>query len=129
VLDLIYFKDRASRFTLANLAHAAYFGITSPAELTGKSDFDFYESERAGSLCHGADDHGEWPASDRRYRRCDTGQGYFISRPVSAAALERWLSSSTGSFQPTRVGPDTSSVAGGPEASGTGRGHVAPAKS
>ena len=40
--DLIYVKDRDSRFTRINKAHAAYLGLSDPAEAIGKTDFDFY---------------------------------------------------------------------------------------
>ena len=39
--DYIFVKDTASRFVLTNQAVAERFGATSPAELVGKSDFDF----------------------------------------------------------------------------------------
>jgi diguanylate cyclase (GGDEF)-like protein/PAS domain S-box-containing protein len=51
--DLIYFKDRNSRFTLVNLAHATHFGLTNPSELIGKSDLDFYPLDRAQALFAG----------------------------------------------------------------------------
>jgi PAS domain S-box-containing protein len=43
----IYFKDREGRFTLANRALARSFGCDDPAELAGKTDFDFFTSEHA----------------------------------------------------------------------------------
>jgi len=42
--DLIYFKDRQSRFTRVNQAHARSLGATGAAECVGKSDLDFFES-------------------------------------------------------------------------------------
>jgi len=42
VPDAIYFKDRESRFIRSNQAHARLLDIADPAELVGKSDFDFY---------------------------------------------------------------------------------------
>jgi PAS domain S-box-containing protein len=47
VPDSIYFKDRDSRFTQANQALAQLFGIDDPAELIGKSDFDFFAADQA----------------------------------------------------------------------------------
>ncbi len=45
--DRIYFKDLESRFVRNNLAHAHALGVSSPQELTGKSDFDFFSREHA----------------------------------------------------------------------------------
>lgn len=42
VPDSIYFKDRDSRITHANKAHARRIGLTDPAEELGKTDFDFF---------------------------------------------------------------------------------------
>jgi PAS domain S-box-containing protein len=47
VPDSIYFKDRESRFTQANQALAQRFGVSDPAELIGKSDFDFFVADQA----------------------------------------------------------------------------------
>lgn len=45
--DLIYVKDRASRYLLSNAAHAAFLGCTSPDQVVGKSVFDFFPAEQA----------------------------------------------------------------------------------
>ena len=45
--DLIYFKDARSRFITVNPALAAWFGVKDPAQLVGKSDFDFFAREHA----------------------------------------------------------------------------------
>jgi sigma-B regulation protein RsbU (phosphoserine phosphatase) len=45
--DRIYFKDLKSRFVRNNLAHARSLGATSPAEVVGKSDADFFSHEHA----------------------------------------------------------------------------------
>ena len=39
--DYIYFKDLQSRFIMTNKAHARAFGLGSPAEAVGRTDFDF----------------------------------------------------------------------------------------
>ena len=45
--DHIYFKDTQSRFIRSSKAQALQFGVTSPDELIGKSDFDFFSEEHA----------------------------------------------------------------------------------
>ena len=45
--DLIYFKDRESRFTRVNQAHAKHLGAKSPAECIGKNKADYCGSEDA----------------------------------------------------------------------------------
>jgi two-component system, cell cycle sensor histidine kinase and response regulator CckA len=45
--DVIYFKDRESRFTRINKAHAKEFGLSDPAQAVGKTDFDFFTDEHA----------------------------------------------------------------------------------
>ncbi|MBN1143033.1 MAG: PAS domain S-box protein [Bacteroidales bacterium] len=47
--DLIFIKDRESRFTVANKKVAQVMG-TTPENLIGKTDFDFYEPDLAQSF-------------------------------------------------------------------------------
>jgi PAS domain S-box-containing protein len=47
VPDVIYFKDRESRFTRINKAHARIFGLNDPAQAVGKTDSDFFTGEHA----------------------------------------------------------------------------------
>ncbi len=49
VPDSIYFKDRGSRFTHANTALARKLGLDNPADVRGKSDFDFFPKNLAHS--------------------------------------------------------------------------------
>jgi PAS domain S-box-containing protein len=45
--DPVFFKDRHSRFLIANKIIAKHFGVDNPAVLIGRSDFDFFSSEHA----------------------------------------------------------------------------------
>ncbi len=45
--DLVYFKDRDSKFTRISRALAARFGLNDVSEAVGKSDFDFFPKEFA----------------------------------------------------------------------------------
>ena len=45
--DVVYFKDRESRFTWVNNAMLALSGLTTKAEVLGKTDFDFFSEEHA----------------------------------------------------------------------------------
>ena len=51
VPDSIYFKDRESRITRANQAHARQLGLDDPAEEVGKTDFDFFPDHAARVKC------------------------------------------------------------------------------
>jgi len=45
--DNIYFKDTESRMLLVNLAQARHLGASSPEEVTGKTDADFFPEDLA----------------------------------------------------------------------------------
>ena len=45
--EVIYFKDRESRFTHINRFAATHYGIVSPALAVGRTDFDFFTGEHA----------------------------------------------------------------------------------
>jgi two-component system sensor histidine kinase/response regulator len=49
VPDYIYFKDTESRFIRASASLARSFGVTDPADVEGKTDFDFFTEEHARS--------------------------------------------------------------------------------
>ena len=49
VPDYIYFKDTESHFIRTSRAHAKAFGLDDPADVIGKSDFDFFSEEHARS--------------------------------------------------------------------------------
>lgn len=48
--DLIYVKDTASRFLLANTGVAKHMGVETGDQLLGKTDFDFYPQELASKF-------------------------------------------------------------------------------
>ena len=48
--DFVYAKDKQGRFVLNNIAHARSLGLNSPAEMKGKSDFDFHPPELAAQF-------------------------------------------------------------------------------
>jgi phosphoserine phosphatase RsbU/P len=45
--DHVYFKDREGRFLCLNMPLARFFGLSSPVEAIGKSDYDFFPAELA----------------------------------------------------------------------------------
>src|SRR3954463_9322265 len=49
ITDRLYFKDLQSRFVRVNQAYATWQGFASPDELIGKTDFDLFTAEHAGS--------------------------------------------------------------------------------
>ena len=56
--DAIYFKDTESRFTRVN-SHAPYRGDKDPADVIGKTDFDFFVEEHARRLRRRAAHHAD----------------------------------------------------------------------
>jgi diguanylate cyclase (GGDEF)-like protein/PAS domain S-box-containing protein len=47
VPDYIYYKDIESRFIRTSTSHAKAFGLSDPAQVIGKTDFDFFTEEHA----------------------------------------------------------------------------------
>jgi PAS domain S-box-containing protein len=47
VPDYVYFKDEESRFIRSSMSHIRLLGVSDPAQLAGRSDFDFFAEEHA----------------------------------------------------------------------------------
>ena len=45
--EMIYFKDKDSKYILNSRSNAVLFGFDNPKDLTGKSDFDFFPEDFA----------------------------------------------------------------------------------
>ena len=50
--DMIYFKDLNSKFLCCSQSLAERLGATSPEEMVGKSDYDYFDSECATGFFH-----------------------------------------------------------------------------
>lgn len=48
--DLIYIKDKDSKFVITNQKHAEHVGMASPVMMIGKTDYDFYPPEIANNF-------------------------------------------------------------------------------
>jgi two-component system, sensor histidine kinase and response regulator len=82
--DSIYFKDLKGRFLRSSRAQAKRFDLSDPAQVIGKTDFDFFTKE-----------HAEEAFADEQ-RIIQTGQpviGVEESSPLADGA-ERWVSTS-----------------------------------
>ena len=60
--DYIYAKDTESRFLLVNTAGARMIGAVAPAEVLGRTDFDFYPAELASRYM--ADERRVWETGE-----------------------------------------------------------------
>jgi PAS domain S-box-containing protein len=85
--DFIYAKDREGKFVLNNPAHAKDLGAASPAEMKGKTDFDYFPRELAGQFF--ADEQkiittGEPVINQEQYK----------ARPGASASEKMWSLSS-----------------------------------
>ena len=60
--DYIYAKDTESRFLLVNTAGARMIGAAAPAEVLGRTDFDFYPAELASRYM--ADERRVWETGE-----------------------------------------------------------------
>ncbi|HEU5397277.1 MAG TPA: PAS domain S-box protein, partial [Verrucomicrobiae bacterium] len=85
--DYIYAKDKFGRFILNNPAHARDLGVEKPAEMKGKSDFDFFPPHLAKQFF------------DDEQKIIKTGaplinQEQFKNRPRDPNGQKRWSVSS-----------------------------------
>jgi len=79
--DSIYFKDKNNRFIMVSKIKAEHVGST-PKEIIGKTDFDFYPKE-----------HAEKMATDDE-RVMETGRAIVdkVERLIRSGGEERWVS-------------------------------------
>ena len=79
--DSIYFKDKNNRFIMVSKIKAEHVGST-PEEIIGKTDFDFYPKEQAEKM-----------ASDDK-RVMETGKSIIdkVERFIRLGGEERWVS-------------------------------------
>jgi PAS domain S-box-containing protein len=70
--DMIYFKDKQSRFIRISQSQSVRFGFGDPAQAIGKSDFDFFTEEHAR------------PAYEDEQQILQTGQ------PITKEEKETW---------------------------------------
>jgi len=84
VPDSIYFKDLNGRFLRSSSAQAQRFGLSDPAQVIGKTDFDFFTKE-----------HAQEAFADEQ-RIIQTGQPVIGVEEDSTLAdgVERWVSTS-----------------------------------
>jgi len=82
--DSVYFKDRDGHFFCLSRALATHFGLSSPEEAIGKSDYDFFPEE----LAH-AKDHDE-----REIVRTGVGFVDKEEKGHTIAGKRRWVLSS-----------------------------------
>ena len=79
--DNIYYKDSASRFILINHSLAKFFGLNSPEEAIGKTDFDFHPHAAAV----------EKIADERRVMETGESMVGKVERDVETDGQFRWV--------------------------------------
>jgi len=84
VPDLIYVKDAASRFVVANRAVTSFVGGKTPEDLVGKADSDYFPKELAASYF----------TDERAIIRSGQALVGRIEASVDAEGSPRWLSTS-----------------------------------
>ena len=79
--DLVFVKDRQSRFALVNRSLAQFSGVSDPKELIGKSDRDYVPAELAD----------KYVADDRKV--IETGESQINSEELSTfvSGSSRWI--------------------------------------
>lgn len=80
--DLVFLKDKESRFVVANQAVATFMGAATPDELIGKTDFDFYPRERAA----------EYYALEQELMRTGDSILDWEKRQLDTSGYVHWLS-------------------------------------
>lgn len=81
--DNVYFKDLRSRFICINIAQARFLGLTDPNDAIGKSDFDFFDEEKALERFNGEQEiirTGQgWSLQEEKDLEMDNEQACIIS--------------------------------------------------
>ena len=78
--ELLYAKDRAGRFTIANRALSIQFGLEDPADVIGKNDFDLFPAEIAE----------EFAAAEQLRMASDDPFHYKAERQNQPGEPDRW---------------------------------------
>ena len=79
--DHVYFKDLNSRFVCINRALAQFFGLQSPEEAVGRTDFDMFQDQYAQAKF------------DAEQQIIKTGQGWSFreERDIQSDGSEKWV--------------------------------------
>jgi PAS domain S-box-containing protein len=80
VADQLFVKDHKGRFILANRPPAAWAGTTSPEELIGKTDYDFFPKDVANNFA----------AYKQDSMQSRAGKTNFEEEMVSAVGVHAW---------------------------------------
>lgn len=78
--DNIFFKNRESRFVLANISTAKKLGVPTPSDLIGKTDANFFDKDRAS----------EWRKEEIAVMESDKATPTALRRETWKTGKESW---------------------------------------